>query len=152
MLQKAHKVIRREACITLCEAMVLPLFDYCSTVWGSCGKMNSDYQEKLNRLPASIIEGRIDQVDARFTLHWPLLQPRRKYIGMLVFKCLNGIAPTYLPHEFHFGSDVHGYNTRQKDHLCPPSSEDYKVPGFLLLLRCKSVKLLATKLKAATLH
>lgn len=116
--------------VTLYEAMVLPLFDYCSAVWGSCGKMNSDYLEKLNRLPASIIEGRrIDQVDVRFTLHWPLLQLRRKYIGILVFKCPNGIAPTYLQHEFHFGSDVHGYNTRQKHHLRPPAARTTKYQG-----------------------
>ena len=33
MLRRAPKVIPKEACITLFNAMVLPLFDYCCVVW-----------------------------------------------------------------------------------------------------------------------
>ena len=37
MLRRARKVIPKEACITLFNAMVLPLFDYCCVVWDGCG-------------------------------------------------------------------------------------------------------------------
>ena len=40
MLRKARKVIPRDACITLYNAMILPLFDYCSAVWDGGGKTN----------------------------------------------------------------------------------------------------------------
>ena len=46
MLRKVPKVIPREACITLYDAMILPLFDYCSAVWDNCGKVNKDYLDK----------------------------------------------------------------------------------------------------------
>ena len=57
MLRKARKVIPREACIILYDAMILPLFDYCCAVWGGCAKTNRDYLDKLQRRAASIIEG-----------------------------------------------------------------------------------------------
>ena len=58
MLRKVRKVIPRDACITLYNAMILPLFDYCSAVWDGCGKTNRDYLDKLQTRAASIIEGR----------------------------------------------------------------------------------------------
>ena len=57
MLRKAHKVIPREACITLYDSMILPLFDYCSAVWGGCVKTNRDYLDKLQRRAVSIFKG-----------------------------------------------------------------------------------------------
>ncbi len=38
MLRKARKIIPRETCVTLYDAMILPLFDYCSAVWDKCVK------------------------------------------------------------------------------------------------------------------
>ena len=57
MLRKARRVIPRKACITLYDTMILPLFDYCSAVWDSCGKTNRDYLDKVHRRAVSIIEG-----------------------------------------------------------------------------------------------
>ena len=58
MLRKACRVIPREACITLYDTMILPIFDYCSTVWDGCGKTNHDYLDKLQRRAVSVIKGR----------------------------------------------------------------------------------------------
>ena len=43
MLRRARKVIPKEACITLFNAMVLPLFDYCCVVWDGCNQGNMNY-------------------------------------------------------------------------------------------------------------
>ena len=52
----------------LYDAMILPLFDYCSAVWDKCGKTNCDFLEKLQRRAASIIEGRrVLQSDVNLT-------------------------------------------------------------------------------------
>ena len=116
MLRKARKIIPRETCVTLYDAMILPLFDYCSAVWDKCGKTNCDFLEKLQRRAASIIEGRrVLQSDVNLTLSWPLLQSRREYqICLQVFKCLHGLAPVYLLHEFNYSREFHAYNTRHK--------------------------------------
>ena len=80
MLRKARKIIPREACVTLYDAMILPLFDYCSAVWDKCGKTNCDFLEKLQRRAGSIIEGRqVQQPDVNLTLSWPSLQVRREF-------------------------------------------------------------------------
>ena len=57
MLRNVRKVIPREACITLYDAMISPLYDYCSAIWDSCRKVNKDYLDKLQRRAARLIEG-----------------------------------------------------------------------------------------------
>jgi hypothetical protein len=128
MLRKARKIIPRETCITLYDAMILPLFDYCSAVWDKCGKTNCDFLEKLQRRAASIIEGRrVLQSDVNLTLSWPSLQSRREYqICLQVFKCLHGLAPVYLLHEFNYSREFHAYNTRHKDNLRLPLAKTTK--------------------------
>lgn len=80
MLRKTRKVVPQESCITLHDAMILPLFDYCSAVWANCGKTNCDFLDRLQRRAVSIIEGRrVQQSDVFYTLSWPSLQSRREY-------------------------------------------------------------------------
>ena len=94
MLRKARKVIPRDACITLYNAMILPLFDYCSAVWDGCGKTNRDYLDKLQTRAASIIEGRkVEQCEIHDILDWPTLDSRRKYqICLLPTSSMNSIS------------------------------------------------------------
>jgi hypothetical protein len=54
MLRKARRILPREICITLYNAMTLPLFNYCSSIWDSCGKTNCEFLDKLQRRAASI--------------------------------------------------------------------------------------------------
>ena len=97
----------------LSNTIVLPLFDYCSPVWDSCGVGSKAYLDKLNRRAACIIEGRsIGAEELKSTLGWPSLQARRNYLKcVLVHKCLNGIAPSYLLAEFRHAHLFHGDNT-----------------------------------------
>ena len=76
MPRKVRKVIPREACITLYDAMILSLYDYCSAAWDSCGKLNKDYQDKLQRRAAKVIEGykSTDQINVGNTFSWSSLQ------------------------------------------------------------------------------
>ena len=45
MLRKARKILPRETCIALYNSMILPLFDYCSSIWDSCGKTGVNEQQ-----------------------------------------------------------------------------------------------------------
>ena len=56
MLRGAREVTPRELCLTLCNAMVLPVFDYCAVVWDSCSKADREHLDKLHGRAASIIE------------------------------------------------------------------------------------------------
>ena len=98
----------------LSNTIVLPLFDYCSPVWDSCGVGSKAYVDKLNRRAACFIKGRsVGVEELKSTLGWPSLQARRNYLKcVLVHKCLHGIAPSYLLSEFRHAHLFHGYNTR----------------------------------------
>ena len=114
ILRRARKVLPKPTCQMLYNTLVLPLFDYCSPVWDSCGVGSKAYLDKLNRRAACIIEGRsIGAEELKSTLGWPSLQARRNYLKcVLVHKCLHGIAPSYLLSEFRHAHLFHGYNTR----------------------------------------
>ena len=131
MLRRARKVIPRESCITLYNAMILPIFDHCAVIWDSCSKTNRDYLDKLHRRAASIIEGhKVFQSQVLQIFSWPSLQSRRDYLKcMLVFKCLNNLAPSYLLNEFSHSQDFHSYNTRHRGLLRPPLAKTTKYQG-----------------------
>ena len=49
ILRRARKVFPKPTCQMLYNTLVLPLFDYCSPVWDSCGVGSKAYLDKLNR-------------------------------------------------------------------------------------------------------
>ena len=49
ILRRARKVLSKPTCQMLSKTIVLPLFDYCSPVWDSCGVGSKAYLDKLNR-------------------------------------------------------------------------------------------------------
>ena len=78
VLRRARKVLPKPTCQMLYNTIVLPLFDYCSPVWDSCGVGGKDYLDKLNRRAACIIEGRsVGAEELKSTLGWPNLQAQK---------------------------------------------------------------------------
>ena len=152
MLRKARRILPLETCITLYNAMILPLFDYCCSIWDSYGKPNCDFLDKLQRRAATIIEGsRIRQCGINLTFSWPSLQSRRTYqICLQVFKCLNGLAPAYLLHEFRFANEIHAYNTRNRDLLRLPLARTKKYQGSFRYNGAKTWNLLPSSFRNET--
>ena len=78
VLRRARKVVPKPSCQMLCNTLAIPLFDYCSPVWDSCGAGSKAYIDKLNRRAVCITEGRsIWAKELKSALGWPNLQPRR---------------------------------------------------------------------------
>ena len=74
MLCRAQKILPQSSCITFYNAMILPLFDYCSVVWDSCGAISKGYLDTLNGRAASIILNRaVRETDFVRILAWPSL-------------------------------------------------------------------------------
>ena len=115
----------------LSNTIVLPLFDYCSPVWDSCGVGSKAYVDKLNRRAACIIKGwSIGVEELKSTLGWPSLQARRNCLKcVLVHKCLHGIAPLYLLAEFRHAHLFHGDNTGSRYLLRPAFAKNTKYQG-----------------------
>ena len=131
MLRRARKILPQSSCIILYNTMILPLFDYCSVVWDSCGAISKGYLDKLNGRAASIILNRaVSETDIIRILGWPSLQSRRDYLKcMLVFKSMNGLAPSYLLSDFTQAKKYHTYNTRHRDLIRLPLAKSTKYQG-----------------------
>ena len=86
---------------------------------------------KLNGCAASIILNRaVSETDIVCILGWPSLQFRRDYLKcMLVFKSMNGSAPSYLLSDFTQAKKYHTYNTRHRDLIRLPLAKSTKYQG-----------------------
>ena len=86
------------------NSLVQPHFDYCSLVWGNCGKTLSNKLQKLqNRAARVITSSNFDKdVDSLFhKLSWKDLKSKREIRNaLMVFKSLNGLVPEYLTSRF----------------------------------------------------
>ena len=80
------------------------MFDYCSIVWGNCGKTLSERLQKLQNRAARILTSSSYDADARYLLQqlgWKdlITQPQIQ-VALMVFKALNNLAPDYLSFMF----------------------------------------------------
>ena len=82
------------------NSLLHPHFDYCSTVWGNCGKTLATKLQKLHKRAARVLtfSGYDTSADNLFKdLGWKNMELQRQ-IGeaVMVYKSLNGLAPDYL--------------------------------------------------------
>lgn len=101
----------------LYKSLIQPHFDYCNVVW--FGRFNED-MHKLNVLQkrcARIIlsANYYTSSDTMFPkLAWKSLLCRSNYFkALLMYKCVNGMAPSYLCNRFNLVSNTHNINTRR---------------------------------------
>ena len=79
MLQRMSKVLPTTAVRKVCNAIILPHFDYCSLVWDNCSDYLIDKLQKLQNSAASVITGRSYETRSRDVLkelHWQPLKER----------------------------------------------------------------------------
>ena len=86
------------------NALIQPHFDYCSIVWGNCGKTLSERLQKLQNHAARILTSSSYNADARYLLQqlgWKgLITQRQIQEALMVFKALNDMAPDHLSSMF----------------------------------------------------
>ena len=80
-------------------SLVQSHFDYCSLVWGNCGKTLSNKLQKLQNRTARVITSSNFDVDVDSLFHklsWKDLKSQRQIQNaLMVFKSLNGLVPEY---------------------------------------------------------
>ena len=104
----------------LAQALVFPHFDYCSSVWSNFSMHHSNELQILqNRLARVLLSADIrTSVDKMLKdLDWVRLTHRwDHHLLIQTFKCLKGLAPTYLSSAFIFTHSVHSKCTRSQSH------------------------------------
>ena len=103
------------------ESLVLSKLYYCSTVWANTSDSNIKKLQLVQIFAARIITGarKYDHITPYLQqLGWLSVKDHISYRDFLVmFKCINGMAPEYLSKNFSTRSSVHDRETRNRNNL-----------------------------------
>ena len=114
LMCRLKEYLPKEGLLIYYNAYILPLFDYCCTIWGETSSANMDKLYKLQKRAARIILNAKYDVPSLVLfkkLGWLTIQNRIDYHrGVLMFKCVNNNAPEYLCNLFTTSSA--GYSLR----------------------------------------
>ena len=101
---------------TMINTLVLNKLFYCSSVWGNTSQQNIKKLQSVQNFAARIISGthKFDHITPVLNQLQclPVKHQIRFRDNLLVFKCLNRLAPDYLCEKFYFRSKVQNRNTR----------------------------------------
>ena len=108
------------------NALVFSRMYYCSSVWCNTSKKNFAKLQTLQNCAPRIVT-KIKKYDhitpALKQLDWlPVDQMLRLRDTTMAFKCLKGLAPSYLSDRFIKRSDIYNRNTRNKNLLQIPKN------------------------------
>ena len=135
MLSRIRTNVTTNTAHLIYKSFILPVIDYCDTVWNCCGKVNSDNLEKLHRRAARLIV-KNQCSDAAFqSLAMESLENRRKkHVYHSVTKCMNGKFPQFFINYFNYNRDITGRQAHQSNllHLPRVRTEAAKKSFFLL--------------------
>lgn len=105
-----------EGLIMYYNGYILPLFDYCCTVWGETTNLNLEKLCKLQKRAARIILNAkydIPSLQLFKKLGWLSIQNRLEYHkSVLMYKCINNSAPDYLCNLFDMNTNSNVYSLR----------------------------------------
>lgn len=116
IIRRVKYFLPRQTVLLLSNALVMPHFDYGSTVWNNC---TAEHHKRLqvlhNQLARTILSAdiRTPTNDLMNSLNWVKLNNRwNNQLLVLLFKCLKNLSPCYLSSQFNFVYMNHNYSTR----------------------------------------
>ena len=116
VLKKVRPVLNRLNLIDIYRSLIEPHFTYCCIVWDSIGETQINSLQNLQNRVARIITGAsylTRSTDVLDQLGWSNLAEQRQYQkAIMVFKIINGLAPSYLSDMFTRTSSLSGYGLR----------------------------------------
>ena len=134
VIKRAKSYVPTRSLKLLYNAIVLPHFDYCSSVWSERFQRQTLKLQKVQKRAARVILGEgfdIPSNDMFSRLGWMPIQTRFQFgRAVMMYKCLHDMAPTYLKKDLFHVSSRHDHNTRQAERnaLCVPKfrTDTYK--------------------------
>ena len=106
------------------NAFVFSKLLYCSSVWSNTSNSNIEKLQKVQNFAGRIVLGlrKYDHISEGLrSLNWLPIKDRLKLNdAIMVFKCINNLAPDYLANEFELRSCVHDRQTRSASTLDIP--------------------------------
>ena len=118
-------VIDTKTLLNIINALVFSKLYFSSSVWSNTSKKNVRKLQNVQNFAARIVSGtrKFDHVTpVAKELNWlPVSQTLLFRDGVLAFKCVKGLSPSYHSDRFTTRSMVHTRNTQNKDKLNIPA-------------------------------
>ena len=99
-LKSMSKFVSESSLKTLATSFILSRLDYCNSLFKNLNKYQIEDLQKLQNFAAKVVLGKTLRDHASpclSELHWLPVQYRIDFkIALLTFKCINGLAPSYL--------------------------------------------------------
>ena len=110
ILGRTRKNLSIETANKVYKTFILPIIDYCDTVWNCCGAVNSNKIEKLQRRTARIVMKSNSSDKSLDYLKYENLSDRReKHVPALVKKILKNKCPQFFVNYYHGGVHFNQY-------------------------------------------
>ncbi len=117
IMRRIKPFVPQSSLITIYNTMFLPHLDYGLIIWSNCGTTHLNKIQKLQNTAMRIILSapfRTHIKDMLRTLGFMDVRSRISYvIGCMMYKVLNGMAPSYLNDLFKNVNSIHSLCTRQ---------------------------------------
>ena len=119
ILKRVSSTIPFDTRMNMYNALVVPYFNYCSTVWDNIDKGLSDKIQRLQNRAARILT--FSSYETRSSilldeLSWESLENKRlEQLAVIMYKIHNNLSPLYLRQIFTNTSTVHAHNLRNPE-------------------------------------
>ena len=140
----------QHALLTLVRSLVISKLDYCNSVLvGITHQLQGRLQSVLNAAARLVCSVRPSEHATPLLqeLHWLRVPERIQFrLNVLTFRCLHGMAPSYLVDELHLVSDVGG-----RRHLRSADTRLLMVPAACRVTRLVIVRFLWQRPRCGTI-
>jgi hypothetical protein len=120
-INRVKHVFDKELLISIIYTLAFTKLYYCSSVWSTTSERNLKKLQSVQNFVSRIIGGlqKYDHVTPILKeLNWIPVKKQLFYRdAVFVFKCMKGMAPSYLSSQFTTRGTISGRITRQSDHL-----------------------------------
>ena len=115
-INRVKKCFDKEALILIISTLVMNKMYYCSTVWSNTTSTNIKKLQLVQNFACRIITniGKFDHISPGLReLNWlPVKEQLLLREAIMMYKCVNNLAPQYLRELFTKRSDIHQRSTR----------------------------------------
>ena len=125
-LSKVRGSMSKETFTNVVNATVISKINYGDTVYASATSTNLEKVQQIQNFAARVIHRvtrRHHTSELIRQLDWMKTDQMRHFHRLLMmYKCLNGMAPLYLSEKLNYNRDIHSHYTRQASNLHVPIS------------------------------
>ena len=123
-INRIRHLLDCETLSCIIHSLVLSKLFYCSTVWGNTNAKNVVKLQSVQNFAGPIITNtrKFDHITPVLEeFNWLPVDKHLMYRNILqVYKCLNGLSPSFLSDRFIYCSSIRQYPTRQNNEVVEP--------------------------------